>query len=178
MYLLHCKKIDIYTNISLFLSYSKVTIATRSSPYPAQMITAVTRSSPYPDQMMDQHLYSPYSPERQRSLGHLDEPQRQIPRDRSPVRTPSPSQPSGKDHWDQLSPYNLTLLDLEQTAGSFGQRGTGELTEPGFSQGFFSILSPMVFWFLVAVASGLLSWGHFISSDIIDLIAQILFKRN
>ncbi len=24
------------------------------------------------------HLYSPYSPERQRSLGHIDEPQRQI----------------------------------------------------------------------------------------------------
>ncbi len=42
MYLLHRKKIDIYTNISLFLSYSEVTVATRSSPYP--------------DQMMDQHL--------------------------------------------------------------------------------------------------------------------------
>ncbi len=26
MYLLHCKKIDIYTNISLFISYSKVTV--------------------------------------------------------------------------------------------------------------------------------------------------------
>ncbi len=43
---------------------------------------------------------------------------------------------------------------------------------------FFSILSPMEFWFLAAVASGLLSWGIFISSDIIDLIAQILFKLN
>ncbi len=42
MYLLHRKKIDIYTNISLFLSYSEV--------------TAVTRSSSYPDQMVDQHL--------------------------------------------------------------------------------------------------------------------------
>ncbi len=40
---------------------------------------------------------------------------------------------------------------------------------------FFSVLSPMEFWFLPAVASGLLSWGHFISSDIIDLIAPILF---
>ncbi len=49
MYLLHRKKIDIYANISLFLSYSEV--------------TAVTRSSPYADQMVDQHL---------------DEPQRQI----------------------------------------------------------------------------------------------------
>ncbi len=39
---------------------------------------------------------------------------------------------------------------------------------------FFSILSPMEFSFLAAVASGLLSWGHFISSTIIDLIAQIL----
>ncbi len=56
MYLLHHKKIDIYANISLFLSYSKVTVATRSGSYPAQMVTAVTRSSSYPDQMMDQHL--------------------------------------------------------------------------------------------------------------------------
>ncbi len=31
---------------------------------------------------------------------------------------------------------------------------------------------------LAAVASGLLSWGHFISSDITELIAQILFKLN
>ncbi len=96
MHLLHRKKIDIYANISLFLSYSEVTVATRSCPYPAQMVTAATRScpypaqmvtaatrsSPYPDQMVDQHLettYSSYSPERRRSLGHLDEPQRQIP---------------------------------------------------------------------------------------------------
>ncbi len=56
MYLLHRKKIDIYVHISLFLSYSEVTVATRSGPYPAQMVTAVTRSSPYPDQTMDQHL--------------------------------------------------------------------------------------------------------------------------
>ncbi len=53
MYLLHRKKIDIYTNISLFLSYTEFTIATRSGPYPTQMVTAVTRSSPYPDQMVD-----------------------------------------------------------------------------------------------------------------------------
>ncbi len=52
MYLLHCKKNDIYANISLLLSYSKVTVATRSGPYPAQMITAVNRSGPYPDQMV------------------------------------------------------------------------------------------------------------------------------
>ncbi len=55
MYLLHRKKIDIYANISLFLSYSEVTVATWSGPYPAQMVTAVTRSSSYPDQMVDQH---------------------------------------------------------------------------------------------------------------------------
>ncbi len=42
MYLLRHKKIDIYANISLILSYSEV--------------TAVTRSSLYPDQMVDQHL--------------------------------------------------------------------------------------------------------------------------
>ncbi len=42
MYSLHRKKIDIYANISLFLSYSEVTVATRSSLYP--------------DQMVDQHL--------------------------------------------------------------------------------------------------------------------------
>ncbi len=46
------------------------------------------------------------------------------PRDRSPVRTLSPRQPSGKDHWNQWSPYNLTLLKLEQTTGSSGQRRT------------------------------------------------------
>ncbi len=56
MYLSHRTKIDIYANISLFLSYSEVTVATRSGPYTAQMISAVNRSSPYPDQMVDQHL--------------------------------------------------------------------------------------------------------------------------
>ncbi len=56
MYLLHRKKNDIYANISIFLSYSGVTVATRSGPYPAQTITAVNRSSPYPDHMVDHHL--------------------------------------------------------------------------------------------------------------------------
>ncbi len=63
------------------------------------------------------------------------------------------------------------------TAGWSGRRSWSP-TESGFSQGFFSVLSPMEFGFLAAVASGLLSWGHFISSNIIDLIAQILFKVN
>ncbi len=43
---------------------------------------------------------------------------------------------------------------------------------------FFSVLSPMEFWFLAAVASGLLSWGHFIFSNIVDLIEQKLFELN
>ncbi len=60
MYLLHRKKIDIYANISLFLSYSEVTAFTRSDG----------GSSPRDDL---------YSPERQRRPGHLDEPQRQTP---------------------------------------------------------------------------------------------------
>ncbi len=85
---------------------------------------------------------------------------------------------SGKDPWNQWTTYTLTLLQLEQTTDLSGRRGTGPPTEPGFSQGFFSILSPMEFSFLAAVASGLLSWGHLISSTIIDLIAQILFKLN
>ncbi len=35
------------------------------------------------------------------------------------------------------------------------------LTDPGFSQGFFSILSQREFWVLATVAFGLLSWGVF-----------------
>ncbi len=102
-------------------------------------------------------------------------------RDISPVRTSSPRQPSGKDHWNQWSPYNLTLLQLEQTTDSSVQRGTAPPpppTELGFSQGFFSVLSPMEFWFLAVVAAGLLSWEHFIASNITDMIAQIIFKLN
>ncbi len=38
--------------------------------------------------------------------------------------------------------------------------------------------TPMEFWFLAAVASGLLSWGHFISSNIVDLLEQKLFELN
>ncbi len=60
MYLLHHKKIDIYANISLFLSYSEVTAVTRSDG----------GSAPRDDL---------YSPECQQRPGHLDEPQRQTP---------------------------------------------------------------------------------------------------
>ncbi|KAI2660113.1 Serine/threonine-protein kinase pim-3 [Labeo rohita] len=45
-------------------------------------------------------------------------------------------------------------------------RRTGPPTKPGFSQGFFLHLSPMEFWFLAAVASGLLmrnSWHSLFS---------------
>ncbi len=76
--------------------------------------------------------------------------------------------------WDQdtlqltfTAVWNKLLVHL-------ARRELAPPTEPGFSQGFFSVLSPMEFWFLAVVASGLLSWGHFISSDITDLIAQIL----
>ncbi len=172
MFLLHRKKIDIYTNISLFLSYSEVTVATQSGAYPAQIVTAVTRSSPYPDQMVDHHLETIST-----ALNVSgDQGTKMSPRDRSPVRTSSPRQPSGKDHWNQWSHYNVTLLHLEQTTGSSGQRGTAPRLSLVSPKVFFSILSPMEFWFLAAVASGLLSWGHFISSNIIDLIAQIIFK--
>ncbi len=109
MYLLHRKKIDIYTNISLFFSYSEVTVATRSGPYPAQMITAVNRSSLFPDQMVDQHLETTST-----ALNISgDQGTLMSPRDRSPVRTLSPRHLSGKYHWKQWSPYNLTLLQLE-----------------------------------------------------------------
>ncbi len=85
----------------------------------------------------------------------------------------SPRQPSGKAPWNQWSPCNLTLLQLEQTTGSSGQSGTASrlsLVSP-------KVLSPFCHrWSLDS--SGLLSWGHFISSDITNLIAQILFKLN
>ncbi len=133
MYLLHCKKIDIYANISLFVSYSQVTVATRSGTYPAQMITVFTRSSPYPDQMVDQHLETTST-----ALNVSgDQDTSMNPRDRSPVRTSSPRQPSGKDHWNQWSPYNLTLLQLEQTTGSSGQRGDWRLDRAWFLPRFF-----------------------------------------
>ncbi len=70
------------------------------------------------------------------------------PRDRSPAKTSSPRQPSGKDHWNQWTTNNLTLLQLEQTTGSSGQRGTAprlSLVSPKvFSSSFGSLpLSPL-----------------------------------
>ncbi len=81
MYLLHRKKIGIYANISLFLSYSEVTVATRSLSSPddhcSHQIQSVSRSDGGSAPRDD--LYILYSSERQRRPGHLDEPQRQIP---------------------------------------------------------------------------------------------------
>ncbi|KAL0160974.1 hypothetical protein M9458_000192, partial [Cirrhinus mrigala] len=63
MYSVHRQKNGIYANISLFLSYPEVTLTTRSSPYPDQMVTAVPRiqSEPSPDggSAPSDDLYSP-----------------------------------------------------------------------------------------------------------------------
>ncbi len=114
MYLLHRKKIDIYANISLFVSYSEVTAFTRSDG----------GSAPRDDL---------YSPERQWRPGHLDEPQRQIPSE-----DPVTRQPSGQDLGNQMSPPIWLCSSWNWTAVSSGQRRNGPPTEPGFSQGFFS----------------------------------------
>ncbi len=101
------------------------------------------------------------------------------PRDRSPVKTSSPRRPSGQDHRNQMSSAqsDIAAVGIELLV----HLARGELA-PRLSlvspKVFFSILSPMEFCFLAAVASGLLGWGHFISSDIVDLIAQILFKAH
>ncbi|XP_058653214.1 uncharacterized protein LOC131552973 isoform X2 [Onychostoma macrolepis] len=63
-----------------FVRLIGITVATRSSLYPDQMVTEVTRiqsiSRPDGGSAPRDDLYSP---ERQRRPGHLDEPQRQIP---------------------------------------------------------------------------------------------------
>ncbi|KAL0163297.1 hypothetical protein M9458_042693, partial [Cirrhinus mrigala] len=80
MYSVHRQRNGIYANISLFLSYSEVTLTTRSSPYPDQRVTAVLRiqSVPSPDggSAPRDDLYST---ECQRRPHRLDEPQRRIP---------------------------------------------------------------------------------------------------
>ncbi len=76
-----------------------------------------------------------------------------------------------------MSPlHNLTLLQPGiELLVHLARAKLAPPTEPGFSQGFlfFLFLSPMELWFLATVAFGLLSWGHFISSNIVGLIAQI-----
>ncbi len=82
-------------------------------------------------------------------------------------------------HPNLTNKYNLTLQQFGIEL--LGRLARGEMS-PRLSlvslKVFFSVLSPMEFWFLAAVASGLLSWGHFISSNIVDLIEQKLFERN
>ncbi len=73
-----------------------------------------------------------------------------------------------------MSPlHNLTLLQLELNC-RFGL-AKGEL-DPQLSlvspKVFSPFLSPMGFWFLAAVASGLLSWGHL--TDCTDTIGREL----
>ncbi len=74
MHLLHRKKIDIKANISMFLSYSEVTVATQIQSISRPDVQSVSRldSGSAPRDNL-------YSPERQRRPGHLDEPQRPIP---------------------------------------------------------------------------------------------------
>ncbi len=129
MYLLHHKKIDIYANISLFLSYSEVTAVTRSDG----------GSAPRDDL---------YSPERQRRPGHLDEPQRQTPSEDPSIRTRprEPVEPLQSD----FAAVGIELL-CRLARGEMAPRLS--LVSPKV---FFSVLSPMEFWFLAAVAKACL----------------------
>ncbi len=72
MYLLHWWKNGIYVNISLFLSYSDVTIGTQT-----QTVSRSDGHRSHPDPVHIQ--IDLYSPESQQRPGQLDEPQRLIP---------------------------------------------------------------------------------------------------
>ncbi len=100
MYLLHRKKIDIYAYISLFISYSEVTVSpddhcshqiqsvSRSDEHCSQQIQSVSRSDDPvrsrsdPVRIRSDGGSAPrddlYNSERHQRPGHLDEPQRQI----------------------------------------------------------------------------------------------------
>ncbi len=159
MYLLHRKKNDIYANISLFLSYSEVTVATQSGPYPAQFITAVTRSNPYLDQMVDQHLETTST-----ALN--------VSGDMTLRWVPDTDLQWGPRHLDSHR-EKITGTSVALTIWLFCSWNkllvclAGRELAPRLSlvspKIFFSVLSPMEFWFLAVVASGLLSWGtlHF-----------------
>ncbi len=90
------------------------------------------------------------------------------PRVRSPVKTSSP-----RRHRDKTTGTRQVLCtiyvfcSMDQTAGSSGRRRTGPRLSLVSPKVFFSVLSLMEFCFLAAVASGLLSWGHFIFSVIV-----------
>ncbi len=132
---------------------------------PLHSDSLANRSSPYPDQMVDHHLETTSTA----LTVSGDQDTWMSPRDRSPVRTSSPREPSGQDHWNQWSPYTLTLLQLlVRLAG-------GELP-PRLSLVSPKVLSPFCHRWRLGF-SGLLSWRHLISSDITDF-AQMLFKLN
>ncbi len=71
---------------------------------------------------------------------------------------------------DESSAQSDFAAAWEQTAGFVWSEENCPPTEPGFSQGFF--LHSVTDGVLVPLAC---LWGHFISSDIVHLIAQILF---
>ncbi len=155
MYLLHRKKINIYANISLFLSYSEVTVATRSGPYPAQMV--------------HQHLESTST-----ALNV-----------RTPRWAPETDPQWGPHHLDSHrekntgTSWSLTIWLCCSWNKLLVRLAGGELAPR------LSLVSPKVFsqfchrWSFGSLPlSGLLSWGHLISSDITYFIAQILFKLN
>ncbi len=90
------------------------------------------------------------------------------PRVRSPVKTSSP-----RRHRDKTTGTRQVLCtiyvfcSMDQTAGSSGRRRTGPRLSLVSPKVFFSVLSLMEFCFLAAVASGLLSWEHFVFSVIV-----------
>ncbi len=154
MYLLHRKKIDIYANISLFV--------------------LIPRSLHSPDQMVDQHLETTST-----ALN--------VSGDQTPRWAPETDPQWGPRHLDSHQDKTSgTSWALQSDFAAVGiellcRLARGEMA-PRLSlvspKVFFSVLSPMEFWFLAAVASGLLSWGHFISSNIVDLIEQKPFELN
>ncbi len=151
MYLLHRKKNGIYANISLFLSYSEVTVATRSSPYP--------------DQMVDQHLEMTSTEIRTTRWAPETDPQWR------------PRHLDGHQDKTLVTRWVLCTIWLccsRTNCWFVWSEENWPPTEPGFSQGFFSRFCHR--WSFGS--SGLLSRGHLISSDIIDLIAQILLELN
>ncbi len=79
-----------------------------------------------------------YSPERQRSLGHIDELQRQISSENLVTQTSIGERP--------LEPVDHLHSDFAAVGTNYWfvwPEGNCPPTEPGFSQGFFSILSPL-----------------------------------
>ncbi len=76
MYLLHRKKYGIYANISLFHSYSEVTVATRT-----QSVSRSDGHCSHPDPVRIQSRWwrQLYSPECQQKPCQLDELQKEIP---------------------------------------------------------------------------------------------------